>query len=167
MEEENKEDFVIYDEQDKVENEILKSLRLKYFIRPYVREAYLFGDLAEKKFGFYRKPKKDGGGKFHYGSEVVLVILADEKFATPADWKREGDIIFEKYDFGKIRGIKMIKDNQHQVFAYVFRPSLKENSVGNKNKSSEEIYRLPNRRLALEYWLRKQKNKLWYKKKYH
>jgi hypothetical protein len=42
---------------------------------------------------------------------------------------------------------------------------LKENVVANKKKLTGDVYDMPNKRLALEFWLRKHKNKLWYKKK--
>jgi hypothetical protein len=165
MEEKRNESKVCYFEPDKVENEILKFLRLKYFIKPYVKEVYLSGDLLDRDFGFFRKAEKTQDGKMKQGSDIILIILADEKFATPSEWKKEGEEIFEKFDFGKIRGVKCIKDNVHQVYAYVFRPSLKENVVANKKKLTGDVYDMPNKRLALEFWLRKHKNKLWYKKK--
>ncbi len=154
----------VYSNQQEIKNKILQYLKQKIFLSPFVNKVYLYGSLIDSQFGVYIVPEKNMMGEIDYGSDVDLIILADENFAPPKDWPGKEDYIFEFYDFGFINGIEGIKDGIHKITAFIYRKSLESLKIANKHNLKGDVFETKTRKEALDFWLKNHKNELWYKK---
>jgi len=122
---------IIYDDQEKVLEKVI--LFLKSSFNEDVMEAYLFGSIAEKRFGKYIKKYKG-----HNGSDIDLVIfLAEENI--PKNWKY---LNTEKSWWKLYRGGKIeINGTIHKIDVLVVKKGMEE--MAKKSKIFEgEILRI-------------------------
>jgi len=86
-----------YKNQQEIKKQIFDYLKQKIFLNPFVAKVYLLGSLVDRDFGLYEKPEENILGEVNYGSDIDLIIIADENFEIPKTWKKD-DFIFEFCD---------------------------------------------------------------------
>jgi len=77
-----KSEKTLYPDQEKVWDEAKNFLVEKVRGRPVVQEALVWASLAEGKFGLYEHEHRG-----QEGSDIDLVVITDEDYAVPEDWK--------------------------------------------------------------------------------
>ena len=75
---------VPYANQEEIKKNILEYLKQKIFLNAFVGKVYLYGSLVDGQFGIYKVPEKNYIGEVNYGSDVDLIIIADENYKFPA-----------------------------------------------------------------------------------
>lgn len=106
----------LYDNQAEVWKTASKFLESILSKCDSVKEAYVWASLAEGKFGIYDKPYRG-----QTGSDIDLVIIVDEPFNLPKDWKFTNvhESWFDLYKIGSFD----YKGNKHQIDGLVVIPS--------------------------------------------
>ena len=162
----------IYPNQERVEKRIRAHLLSTSLAHPFVDEVKLMGSLAFGWFGVFDTPEMKHPENPKYASDVDLLITADESYQVPEDWNFEHPFIFfDVYDPGTLEGIKGIKDNVHDISAWVYHPSqanepprLPDKIIEHWRKTEDCRLDFTTRKEHLEWQLANHPNKLWYKK---
>lgn len=150
----------VYENQEKIKEEIISHLKRIIFREPFTKRVYLLGSLVGGQFGVYTKPKIDKIGEISYGSDVDLIIIADERFKIPSNWKKKDDFIFEYFEFGELKDVSNIKEKIHRINVFIYRKSLENLSVANKNKLFGDVFTCNSRKEALAFWLNNHPNEI-------
>ena len=129
-----------------------------------VVKRVVFNDLYEE----YRGNKGKVCSQFEDGQEFIV----KSPYQVPEDWNFEHPFIFfDVYDLGTLEGIKGIKDNVHDISAWVYHPSqanepprLPDKIIEHWRKTEDCRLDFTTRKEHLEWQLANHPNKLWYKK---
>jgi len=106
----------LYENQEEIWDEARGFLTEMVSDKPVVQEALVWASLAEGKFGLYEHEHKG-----QEGSDIDLVIIADEKYPLPKEWK---STTIEKSCFDLYRlGNFVYKGHKHPVDGLIVFPS--------------------------------------------
>ncbi len=155
----------IYPAQSRVKKKIISHLKKNILSHPCIKRAYLLGSLEDGNFGKYTSPKEDRSGNKRLGSDIDLLIFADELFKLPSDWKEGIPDIFDRYSAPALNGISGIEDNIHVVSLFVYFPSKANLPPADKRNKRNGPYAQPTREKALEFILNMDNPPVIYKKK--
>jgi len=156
-----------YSDQEFVRQAVHKHLSNTEFYKPFVNSVFLFGSLADGEFGLYTSPKMSrGSGKPKLASDVDLIIIGDERFDIPENWRKNRDFIWEHYYLPTLSKIKGIRDGIHNVSALVYRPSLGDLPIANPNNYTGDVFGVAKtRKEALGYHFAFHDLKEWFVKR--
>lgn len=154
----------LYQNQEEIVRGILENLTENHFLNPFVERVYLLGSLTEGGFGIYDKPYQPIIGGVQYASDVDLIILGNDTHQVPENWTKKDNFIFEFYYICTLYGISGIKEGIHEVSSFLYKPSLENLPPANKFNWEGDVFDMPTRKEALDFWLKNHKNVLWYEK---
>ena len=155
----------IYSNQSSLKKKIISYLKKNIYTYPCVDRVYLFGSLQDGHFGKYYSPKYDGSGNKKLGSDIDLVIIVDERFSLPSNWKEETSDIFDRYKAPALKGILGVEDGVHDISLFVYLPSKANQPPADKKNKHIGLYASPTREKALEVMLSSDNSSMIYEKK--
>ena len=162
----------VYPNQELVEEKIRTHLLEGALNYLFVDEVRLMGSLAFGHFGVFYEPEMKNPEKPKLASDVDLLIIGDENYPIPKEWKKEHPFIFfDVYKLGTLQGIESINDDVHEVDAWVYFPSqaneeprLSEERLKKMEAEKDPRLEFKTRKEWLDWQLREHPSELWYKK---
>jgi|SRR3989344_9641903 len=162
----------VYLNQRFLERKIRENLLSNRLNRPFVDEVRLIGSLASEQFGVFYEPELKHLHHPKYASDVDLLITGDEAYPVPTEWG-EGRpfIFFDVYNLGTLSDIKGVRNNVHEIEAWVYLPSqadqpprLTENILEKMRMEQDPRLDFKTRKEWLNWQLKNHRNRIWYQK---